>query len=292
MKNPLSIVTKNPIVMDGLKKAGAFYLEHQSTFLAGGTIGFSLATTAVTMRKSRDIMNTLDDAKVMLAETEDKEKKKEIYEATIKEIAPKLLPILALQAATIACALRSKKITDEKDKRLLEAASALSLAQNAITQYQMFNDKAEEQLGEKKTKKIRQEIAQERIEEQPMTEKNTFNAPMVNEDYLYHDIFGNRYIHSSKSPSDIEKFAMDMSKDLYDGNCEDDRLDVNELYNYICRNASIRSGSDFGWRAEDACGRQVSDIVKVVITPAEMGDHKTLCYDLDIMARPLFRTRY
>lgn len=292
MKNPLAVVTNNQIIGGALKKVGSFYLEHQSTILAGGTIGFSLATTAVTFKNARDITNILDDAKAILAEETDDSKKKEIYAATLKELAPKMLPILVLQAATIACSLQSKKLSDNKDKRLLEAASALSVAQNAIMQYQAFNEKAEEQLGEKKTKKIRQEIAQERVEADPMTKSNTVNAPIVNGDYLYHDVFGNRYFHSSKSPSEIENFCTDLGKDLYDGNYYGDTVFINDIYNYIAKDLEIRSGKDYGWLASDACGNHPTDTVKVYITPAEMGDHKTLCYDLDIIAHPLFRTRY
>lgn len=292
MKNPVAIVTSNKVIGPVLKKVGSFYLEHQSLILTGGTIGFSLATTAVTFKNASYILNSLNAAKEALDNADTKEEKNQIYKDVLKDISPKVLPILIFQSATIICSIQSKKLTDKKDRQLVEAASALSLAQNAITSYQEFNKKAEEQLGEKKTAKIRSEIAQERIEQQPMTADNTVNDPFANQDYIYHDIFANRYFHSPKSPSEIENFCTNLSKDLYDGNCDDDKVTVNDIYDYISRKLSITSGEAFGWLASDICGSSVSDYISVSITPAEMSDHKTLCYDLDIMARPLFRTRY
>ena len=292
MKNPVSIVTSNNVVGPVLKKVGKFYLEHQSLILTGGTIGFSLATTAVTFKNARYILNSLDAAKEALENAESKEEKEQIYKDVLKDLAPKIIPIIIFQTATIICSVQNKRLVDKKDKQLMEAASALALAQNAIAQYQAFNEKAEDQLGEKKTAKIRSEIAQERLEQQPMNANNTVNAPMANEDYIYHDVFANRYFHSQKSPSEIENFCTNLSKDLYDGNCDDDKATVNDIYNYISRDLSVTSGNSFGWIASDICGRSVSDFIKVCITPAEMDDHKTLCYELDIMARPLFRTRY
>ena len=292
MKNPVSIVTNNNVVGPVLKKVGKFYLEHQSLILTGGTIGFSLATTAVTFKNARYILNSLDAAKEALENAESKEEKEQIYKDVLKDLAPKVIPIIIFQTATIICSVQNKRLVDKKDKQLMEAASALALAQNAIAQYQAFNEKAEDQLGEKKTAKIRSEIAQERLEQQPMNANNTVNVPMTNEDYIYHDVFANRYFHSQKSPSEIENFCTNLSKDLYDGNCDDDKATVNDIYNYISRDLSVTSGNSFGWIASDICGRSVSDFIKVCITPAEMDDHKTLCYELDIMARPLFRTRY
>lgn len=283
MKNPLTVVTQNKVV----KEVGRFYLDHQSLILTGGTIGFSLATTAVTIKNSRAIINTLDDAKAMLADETDEARRKEIYGLTIKELAPKVLPIVVLQAATIACSLEAKRLTDSTAKKLSEATSALTLAQGAIAQYQAFNEKAEEELGEKKAAKLRKEIAAERIEESPKTDANTF----ANGSYLYHDVFGNRYIYSNKSPQDIEQYCFDLSKDLYDGNCDGDEVCVNEIYNYINKDLQIASANSFGWKAEDGRGRHASDLIRIAITPAEMSDHQTLCYDLDLMASPLFRTR-
>lgn len=277
------------IVTATTKKIVGFYVEHQSLILTTGTIGFSLATTAVTFRNANYILQVIDDAKQMIGDTESKEERNKIYAATIKELAPKVLPILALEAATITCSLQMKKVTDLKEKKLAEASSALVLAQNAISSYKAFQNKAEAELGDEKTKKIHAEVAKERIENNPMTEKNTVNVPFVNTDYLYFDVFGNRYFHSDKSPKEIEEFVFQLSKDLYDGNCEGDKAYVNDIYEFINHSLVITGGNEFGWLADS---HRDSETIRVSITPSEMNDHSTLCYELDILAQPLFRTRY
>ncbi len=282
----------NKLVMEYLKKANEFYFEHQSIILTGGTIGFSLATTFTTMKYSRDVLNILDEAKEMLSKEENADKKKDIYGATIKEIAPKLLPIIIFQTATILCAIQNKKIYDVQEKKLTDAMSALSLAQNAIIQYQTFQKTAEEQLGEKKLDKINKEVAQERINNNPPTESNTVIQQSANSMYYYYDVFGNRYFWSTKAPGEIEKFCLELSKDLYDGNCDDDRVSVNDIYRFIDKSLIIDYSKEWGWLAEDGRGMKDSDLVNVRITPAECPDHKTLCYELDMDPRPLFRTRY
>lgn len=280
------------LLMTYLKKAGTFYFEHQSIILTGGAIGFSLATTATTMMYSRDILNTLDEAKEMLSKEENEDKKKDIYGATIKEIAPKLLPIVIFQSATILCTVQNKRIYDAQERKLTDAVSALSLAQNAIVQYQTFQKTAEEQLGEKKLDKINKEVAQERINNNPPTENNTVVQQTANNMYYYFDTFANRYFWSTKAPGEIEKFALDRSKDLYDGNCDDDRVCVNDIYRFIDKQLIIDYSRDWGWLAEDSRGMKDSDLVSIRITPAECPDHKTLCYELDLDPRPLFRTRF
>lgn len=289
MKNPLAFVNKNKAVASAIKTAGEFYILHQSTVLTVGTIGCSIATTALTFKNANYILETLRVAKVMLEDESNADKKGAIYTATLKELAPKVIPIIIFQTLTILCALENKK---QSDKKIADMTSALMLAQNAISQYQVFNERAETELGEKKAAKLRKEIAQERVDETPITTNNLTPVTAAGQIFTYYDTFGNRYIQSSKSPADIEQFCFEMSKDLYDGNCDGDRVTVNEIYTFINSDVSTPSGDDFGWLSEDSRGQRSSNLISLYITPAEMSDHKTLCYELDLQARPLFRTRY
>lgn len=289
MKNPLALVNKSKAVTSVIKGVGEFYFKHQSTLLTGGTVVFSLATTAMTFKNATYILNTLSDAKAMLEDESNSDKKGAIYTATLKELAPKVLPIVIFQTCTILCALESKR---QSDRKLADAASALALAQNAIMQYQAFNDKAEAELGVKKASKLRKEIAQERVDSNPLTANNLVSTSQPGQIYVYYDTFGSRYIQSTKSPHEIEKFCFELSKDLYDGNCDGDKITVNEIYTFINPDIVTQSADDFGWCAEDSRGQRDSRLVDLYITPAEMADHQTLCYELNLIARPLFRTRY
>ena len=158
MKDFLAPVKKNPVVNKVFEEAGKFYTEHKGIILTGGTITFSLATTAVTLKNSREIFVVIDQANAALAMATTQEQKNQIYGMTVKALAPLIAPIVIFQGLTIGCAIAQKKNADAKDRHIAELASALSLAQQAAAYYQNFQKQAEESLGEKKYAKLQEDI--------------------------------------------------------------------------------------------------------------------------------------
>ena len=155
MKNLLAPVMQNKVVGAVTGEIGKFYLSHESAILTGGTIGFSLATTAITIKNSREINYILDITRNSLEKCQTKEERNEVFAETLKQLAPLVLPIMLFQGATIGCALYSKK---QADKKLAAAAGALSIANEAIARYQAFQKQTEEALGEKKYAKLQEDI--------------------------------------------------------------------------------------------------------------------------------------
>lgn len=155
MKNFLAPVMQNKVVNAFVSETSKFYVAHESAILAGGTIGFSLATTAVTIKNARAISNILDDAKAAISNCNNKEEKNQVYAMTLKALAPLVAPIVIFQTATIATTLYSKR---RSDKKIAELAGALSIAQQAVTYYHNFQKEAEEALGEKKYEKLQNDI--------------------------------------------------------------------------------------------------------------------------------------
>lgn len=158
MKNFLAPVVQNKVVNSVVTNAGKFYIAHESAILTGGTIGFSLATTAVTYRNSAKINELIINAREALYQCNTKKEKNDVYRMFLKELAPLVLPILIFQGATIACAVLSKKRSDKIEAKLAETAGALTIAQAAIAQYQSFTKEAETALGEKKYQKLQEDI--------------------------------------------------------------------------------------------------------------------------------------
>lgn len=155
MKNFLAPIAQNKVVSTITTELGKFYGEHKGLILTGGTITFSLATTAVTLKNAREIMDTLDDARAALANCNTQDEKNKVFAMTLKTLAPLVTPIIIFQVATIGCAVVAKK---ESDKKIAELAGALSIAQQAVTYYQSFQKDAEEALGEKKYAKLQDDI--------------------------------------------------------------------------------------------------------------------------------------
>lgn len=158
MKNFLAPVMQNKVVSTVTTEITKFYVNHESAILTGGTIGFSLATTAVTLKNAEAISDILRDAKASLAMCNTQEEKNQVYALTLKELAPLVTPIIIFQTATIGCAIFAKK---QSDKKVAELAGALSIAQAAITQYQTWQKQTEEALGEKKYAKLQSDIYKE-----------------------------------------------------------------------------------------------------------------------------------
>ena len=156
MKNKLlAKVMGNELAGKVIGTLSTFYVQHESTILTSGTIGFSLVTTAVAMKNAAQINYILQDAREALWQCNTKAEKNEVYKLMLKELIPLIAPIIIFQSATIGCAVFSKK---QADKKIAEAAGALSIAQAAISQYQMFQKEAEESLGEKKYEKLQSDI--------------------------------------------------------------------------------------------------------------------------------------
>ena len=149
-KNFLAPVLENKAVSSVTR----FCTAHKSTLLAGGTIGFSITTTAVVFRNSPMIHQIIWDTRDAVEAANSEEEKKLIYKAAIKDLTPLIAPIIFFQTGTIVTTIMSKKDSDKKDKRIAELTSAVAVASQAIEQYQLFQKEAETQLGEKKYAKI------------------------------------------------------------------------------------------------------------------------------------------
>ena len=155
MKNFLAPIKSNKVVSKVTGEICKFYTAHESAILAGGSIGFSLATTAVTLKNAGEINNVINEAKSALACCNTQEEKNSVYGITLKKLTPLVAPILIFQSLTIGTILYSKK---QSDKKIAELAGALSIAQQAVIYYQNFQKEAEQALGEKKYEKLQNDI--------------------------------------------------------------------------------------------------------------------------------------
>ena len=225
MKNFLAPVMKNKVVSKVTSEVSKFYVAHEGAILTGGTIGFSLATTAATYKNSAEINRILEETREALYSADSEDEKKLIYKTTLKALAPLVLPILAFQAATIGCALYSKR---QSDKKLAAAAGALSIAQEAIARYQQFQKDAEEALGEKKYAKLQNDIYKnQEVDGRRFTDVASEGAPG---EVLIIDKYSGRPFWCTTGR--IEMAAWEMKRRLSpDGGY--DQLSINDLYDLI-----------------------------------------------------------
>lgn len=236
MKNQIvSKVTQNKLVSKVLGEIGKFYLTHEGTILTTGSIGFSIATTAVTYRNADKIKSILADASYILKDLKESNASKEeingFYASTLKELAPLAAPIVIFQTATIACSVLSKKRSDRIESKLAETAGALSIAQAAITQYQAFQKEAEESLGEKKYAKLVDDINKNRdVDGRRFTSLASEGAPG---EILMIDKYSGRPFWSTIEK--VEYAAKELGR-MISPNGGYDQVSINDYYDLIGNN--------------------------------------------------------
>ena len=229
MKNNfLAKVMSNDVLRKIIGGIGSFYISNQSLILTTGTIGFSMATVAVTYKNASQIEMCLNEARYALANCNTKEEKSMVYSLMLKELTGLVLPIIIFEGATIGCAIMSKKHTDKIESKLAETAGALTIAQTAIAQYQNFTKEAEKELGTEKIKEIQTEISKDQvIDGRRFTAVASEGAPG---EELIIDKYSGRPFWSSFShiENSVEKLGMRLGTD---GGFE--RQTISELYDII-----------------------------------------------------------
>ena len=247
MKNLLEPVKSNPVLARTLSELQKFYTEHESTILTGSTICFSIATTGVTLRNAARISDILFEAKGALDTCNNEEERRTIYAMTLKEIAPLAIPIVIFQSLTILSAIKQKKNSDAKDKRIAELAGTLSIANTAIAQYQAWQKDTEEALGEKKYEKLQNDI----YKNQEIDGKRFSSLPMEGGpgEVLMIDKYSGRpfWAHTST----VENAARTLSSMLATGSYE--FLTLDDYYEQINNNDLVNTTgeltSKFGYAA-------------------------------------------
>jgi len=174
------------------------------------------------------------------------------------------IPATVMGAATIACMIGSNSIHLRRNAALV---SLFSIAESTLKEYQA---KVVEQIGDKKEEKIRSEIAQDRIDNHPVTESVVIMTGKG--DYLIFDFFSKRYFRSN---IDMLKRAENTfnQKLLRSG-----WLGINEFYEELGLEG-IELGDEMGWIAE----RQLMEL-KFSTKMAKDTDEP--CLVLDYMVTP------
>lgn len=255
MKNFLTPVMNNKVVKTVTSEAAKFYTQHESAILTGGTIGFSFATTALIFRNARAILEILDDTRDTLWMCNTQEEKNRVYAVALKDLAPLIGSIALCQGATVACAILNKKHSDKLEAKLTETASALSIAQAVITQYESFQKQAEESLGEKKYAKLQDDIYKnQEVDGRRFTSIASEGAPG---EVLIIDKYSGRPFWATTGQ--VEMAARELGRRISpDGGY--DQVNINDLYDLI-GNADLTPnelGERFGYVSDSDWNNDIS----------------------------------
>lgn len=206
--------------------------EHSPEILTGIGIAGMVATTVMAVKatpKALDIM-----AEIKESHAEDTERKT-IAKEVVKRVVPIYIPATITGAMSVACLIGANSVNERRNAAL---ATAYTLSDAALREYK---DKVVETLGERKEEAVRDAIAKDKIDKDPVSSKEVIITGKG--DTLCYDMMCKRYFKS-----DIDKLRK-IENDLNRRMRDEMYISLNEFY-YEVGLDDIAIGYEFGWNID------------------------------------------
>lgn len=192
--NVKPVLKKIPGVISG------YVLEHKGAVLTGGTIVCNAAGIAITYKNSPQIHGIISSTREVLKDPDlSIEERKEIRKKSLLELAPLVAPIFIFFAGSTTCAIVNQK---QNEAKIAALTAGLTLAQNTISEYDLFKEETRKEVGEEKYKEIEQEVAND-VADRAIS--RVLPTPGPKEEIFYLDYLGLYF----SSTVDRVKAAMD-----------------------------------------------------------------------------------
>lgn len=246
----LSAIMKN--VRDTLVK-------RSPEILVGIGIAGMLTTTVLAVKETPKALKCIEEKKAEL--NVDKLTAKETIDATWKCY----IPAAVTGAFSTACLIGASSVNLRRNAAL---ATAYTLSETAMREYR---DKVVEKIGEKKEESIRDAIAKDKIDKNPLS-KNEVLVTKKGETLCFDAISG-RYFKSDIDA--LKKAANEVNRLML----SDGYVSLNEFYDAIGLNP-IKIGDDLGWNANRAL---------IDLNPsAQLAEDGTPCLVIDFHVAPIY----
>lgn len=213
-----------------------FLNKNKPGFLLGSGIGLLLSAIA-----SAYILGPMAKEAV-----ENEKERKNVDELSpkdlIKTAGPYLVPTVMLAVGGTFCVVKGDKLNIDNGTAALAAYTLLERSDRE------YREKTREIVGEKKEKRIREEIAQDRVKNNPVSQ----NTVMVtgNGDSLCYDAYSDRYFKSSidrmkRIETNLDGRMLDQGYQALTG-----FVSLNELY-YELGMKGVEQGDLLGWNLKN-----------------------------------------
>lgn len=272
MKNKLSELLTNvtefanknsPSLLTGAGVAGVFVTAYMA-YKAGP--------------RAKEILDkyreTTDGIKKLYPTDVQKDIKRDETKKFVKEITPVVLPTIGMATATSAAIIGANSVSS---KRIAVLSVAYSMSESALKEYQA---KVTEMLDGKKVQKIKESIAQDKLEKAHVNSETAQDVIMTgNGDVLCMDAYSGRLFRSNaqKIGEAINHLSADLQTDMY--------VSLNDFYDGLGIK-QIPMGDDFGWNIDDLVHGQLDINITACLT-----DDKQPCLvvNYDVYPREDFR---
>lgn len=249
----------NAKITNGIKSVKGFVTKHSPEILTGIGITGMIGSTIFAVKATPKAMELLNA----------KKEKLNVDSLTIKETIvtawKPYIPSVALCISSAACLIGATSINTKRQAAL---ATAYTISEKAFTTYR---DKVVETIGEKKEKKIRDEIAQDRVNQDNGEKRQIIITPKGQT--LCLDTISGRYFRSDLDT--IRKAVNELNREMTYQNY----ISLNKFY-YAIGLDSVKDGDYIGWNIDgglinldfDACITDTDEpciVIDYNITPRE-----------------------
>lgn len=213
----------------GLAKLGILMKRNSPSLLTGIGVAGLITTTVLAVKATPKALWILEKEAY---EKGDSLTKKEIVKHTYKCY----IPAAAMGVITTAAIVSANSINLRRNAAI---ASAYTIAKEGFKEYK---GKVIEAIGEKKEQMIRDEVAQEQLNKNPVENNNVILTGKG--DVLCYDVMSGRYFRNDIEQ--IRKVVNDLNHQLL----SDMWLTLNEFY-YAIGLGGINLGEEVGWNADE-----------------------------------------
>ena len=157
MRRPLPTIKPKQVLQKIRGVISGYLLEHQGTALTAGIIVCNAAGISVTYKNSPAIHGIISTTRQALRDPDlSEEDRKKIQKEAMLELTKLVSPIIIFFAGSTACAIINQK---KNEAMITTLTAALTVAQNTISEYNVFKEEVRKDVGEEKYREIQQEIA-------------------------------------------------------------------------------------------------------------------------------------
>lgn len=206
--------------------------EHTPEILTGIGIAGMITTTILAVKATPKALDILEEIK----ETTPKENKKEYGKAIVTKVAPVYIPSALLCSVSIACLVGASSVNYKRNAAL---ATAYTISKTALEEYQA---KVVETIGEKKERDIRDEVAKDKVQKNPVSNTEVYITSKG--DTLFYDSVSGRYFLSDIDK--VRKIENELNRRLL----SEMDISLNELY-FELGLMQTKVGNDLGFNIDN-----------------------------------------
>lgn len=222
---------KKPNFKKLTKRTKFLVQKHSPEILTGLGIAGMITSTVLAVKATPVALQRIEEAK-----NAEHEYCEELPTKTVIQAAWKCyIPATTIGVCSIACLISANSVNSRRNAAL---ATAYKLSENAITEYK---EKVVETIGEKKEKDIRDKIAKDKVEKNPVGTSEVIITGKG--DTLCLDLFSQRYFRS-----DIDKIKRGLNNLNY-RMLNNEYISLNEYYEEMGLRHD-QMGYRLGWRVD------------------------------------------